>query len=512
MRTLSAGAAKVLPLVFFAALAKPTGAAAVSLRLTWQDNSNDESGFKIERLVNGTLTEIATVGADVVSYTDSGLVAGALYCYQVRAFNSAGSSSASNLACVTTPTQNGGATSPSSNGNGGSGKSGGPGSAGDSGSGGANLASDDSQWRDYRVSVKITSQDDDYVGVIFRYVDRRNFYRFSWTRQDRLRVLEKIENGVPSVLAHDNEPYTTGRTYGVVITASGPHLEVAVDGRPIFSATDASFPAGTVALYSAYNAGTIFDDVLVTDLSSGATLLSADFADRRFTGWTMIDETTSGERSAWSALNARLEQTSNIGAWSSTAGVLGSYALYTSRNWTDYRFRAKVRSDSDGALGVLFRFVNHYRHYLLSWSAREPGRRLIKNAGGVLTVLAEDKVPYVPGRTYQLEVIAQGTTLRVRIDGADVFSVTDSSLSRGTVGLYSRANPGSVFDDVVVEDLSTGATLLADSFSDADSVGWTFIDDYAATGGPSRWSAASGSLIQSSPIGSGGIAGTYAIY
>jgi hypothetical protein len=76
---------------------------AASLRLTWADNSNNESGFTVERqTAGGSFSQIATLGANVTSYTDSGLVSGRTYCYTVRAFNAAGSSDPTNMACATT--------------------------------------------------------------------------------------------------------------------------------------------------------------------------------------------------------------------------------------------------------------------------------------------------------------------------------------------------------------------------------------------------------------------------
>ena len=77
---------------------------ASQLSLTWSDNSSNESGFKIERSSNGsTYAQVATVGADVVSYTDSGLNAGTSYSYRLRAYNSNGDSAYSNVATQTTP-------------------------------------------------------------------------------------------------------------------------------------------------------------------------------------------------------------------------------------------------------------------------------------------------------------------------------------------------------------------------------------------------------------------------
>jgi uncharacterized repeat protein (TIGR02543 family) len=56
--------------------------------LTWTDNSNNESGFKIYR--NGTL--INTTAADATSYSDTGLTTGTAYNYTIKATNAGGDS------------------------------------------------------------------------------------------------------------------------------------------------------------------------------------------------------------------------------------------------------------------------------------------------------------------------------------------------------------------------------------------------------------------------------------
>jgi hypothetical protein len=80
-------------------------AGAGSLTATWQDNATNETGFTIERAFNGIYTAIATVGANVTAYIDSGLPQGVTYCYRVRAFNGAGYSAYSNQACGAVPPQ-----------------------------------------------------------------------------------------------------------------------------------------------------------------------------------------------------------------------------------------------------------------------------------------------------------------------------------------------------------------------------------------------------------------------
>jgi hypothetical protein len=74
---------------------------AASLTLSWSDRSNNEDGFRIERMVSGgILAQIATVSANTTSYTDVTLTSGLNYCYVIRAFNSVGTSDASNAACA----------------------------------------------------------------------------------------------------------------------------------------------------------------------------------------------------------------------------------------------------------------------------------------------------------------------------------------------------------------------------------------------------------------------------
>jgi titin len=73
------------------------------INLTWQDNSSDETGFKIERKTgSGSYSQIATVGAGVTSYSNTLLSAGTTYYYRVRAYNAVGNSDYSNEASATT--------------------------------------------------------------------------------------------------------------------------------------------------------------------------------------------------------------------------------------------------------------------------------------------------------------------------------------------------------------------------------------------------------------------------
>jgi hypothetical protein len=72
--------------------------------LTWHDNSSNETGFQIQRATSsgGPWAQIATVGANTSSYSNTGLSASTTYYYRVLAYNSSGNSSYSNTANATT--------------------------------------------------------------------------------------------------------------------------------------------------------------------------------------------------------------------------------------------------------------------------------------------------------------------------------------------------------------------------------------------------------------------------
>ena len=75
------------------------------INLAWTDNASNEDGFYIERCQGSTCTNfvrIATVGANVTTFVNTGLSRGTTYRYRVAAFNAGGESAYSNIATATT--------------------------------------------------------------------------------------------------------------------------------------------------------------------------------------------------------------------------------------------------------------------------------------------------------------------------------------------------------------------------------------------------------------------------
>ena len=76
------------------------------INLGWSDNSGNEDSFRLQRCTGSgcsNFLEIAAPGANVTTYSDSGLTPQTLYRYRVLAFNAVGDSSFSNIAETSTP-------------------------------------------------------------------------------------------------------------------------------------------------------------------------------------------------------------------------------------------------------------------------------------------------------------------------------------------------------------------------------------------------------------------------
>ena len=70
----------------------PTAAGPdAQLSISWDDNADNEAGYRIERKVDGEFLLVATVAANETTYTESISDWQDAYCYRIGAFNSVGS-------------------------------------------------------------------------------------------------------------------------------------------------------------------------------------------------------------------------------------------------------------------------------------------------------------------------------------------------------------------------------------------------------------------------------------
>ncbi|MFN9743014.1 MAG: fibronectin type III domain-containing protein, partial [Acidobacteriota bacterium] len=88
---------QLLPLPTAASGLNASPNSATAVQLTWNDNSNNEDGFRISRKTgsSGTYATIATVSQNTTTHVNTGLTEGTQYFYQVTAFNVSGDATTS---------------------------------------------------------------------------------------------------------------------------------------------------------------------------------------------------------------------------------------------------------------------------------------------------------------------------------------------------------------------------------------------------------------------------------
>jgi hypothetical protein len=130
-----------------------------------------------------------------------------------------------------------------------------------------------SNWTDYRLSTYLSAAAGGAMGLVFRYRDDNNYYRFSMDHGNSYRRLVSVVAGISTVLKQDDVPYELQKDYLITIEAIGNGLRVYQDGMLIFDVTDAAHAKGSIGMYCYDNAGARFSDVRVDDFRQTAPVV-----------------------------------------------------------------------------------------------------------------------------------------------------------------------------------------------------------------------------------------------
>ena len=133
---------------------------------------------------------------------------------------------------------------------------------------GTHGAAGDPAWTDYRLRVRLRSDDDDALGVLFRYQDPDNYYRFSMDRQRGYRRLVKRVGGETTLLWEDDGLYDLGLWYDLTVECVGDVLVGFLSGTLTFVARDNSLAHGKIGLYCRANKAARFGSVRVDSAAS----------------------------------------------------------------------------------------------------------------------------------------------------------------------------------------------------------------------------------------------------
>jgi hypothetical protein len=114
------------------------------------------------------------------------------------------------------------------------------------------VISGDPTWTNYRIASLMRWGAAGSAGLIFRYRDAANYYRFA-IRADGQRSLVRCRNGLKATLWQNTDAISTGTSHEVAVEAVEHHLTVYLDHVELFSIVDDAHMDGLVGIYSADN-------------------------------------------------------------------------------------------------------------------------------------------------------------------------------------------------------------------------------------------------------------------
>ncbi|MCC5636570.1 hypothetical protein LC593_11985 [Nostoc sp. CHAB 5844] len=310
---------------------------------------------------------------------------------------------------------------------------------------------------DFNFTANMRSEEDDGVGIIFRYRNNQNYYRFSMYRKHNYRRLVKCTEGNFTTLWQDNFSYNIGETYSVSISAIGDRLSlsfgspgkrsqlVTIDDKQ--TASNQPHLRGTVGLYVQGNKAVDFSSLI---LSTQQGINSADLSSR------VHDQGDIATPSQWSSDASNIYQKSDIHQnplGRESIEKLGTYLTVLAdgdsrANWTNYSFDVTLSSTDDDAMGVMFRYTNSQNYYRFSMDSERSYQRLVKCVNGQFTLLWQRDEGYEVGKDYFLRIIVDGTRLRGYLKKSStghyekLFELRDRSQLQGQIAFYSWGNGG----------------------------------------------------------------------
>ncbi|HEY6873928.1 MAG TPA: family 16 glycoside hydrolase [Geobacteraceae bacterium] len=107
-----------------------------------------------------------------------------------------------------------------------------------------------------------------------------------------------------------------------------------------------------------------------------------------------------------------------------------------------------VSGSEDRAAGIIFRIQDRDNYYILRANALEDNVNIYKYAGGRRSVIQEGSAKVPSGTWQELRVEVKGNTIRGFLNGKLVVEARDDTFRAGKVGLWTKADSVTCFDNV----------------------------------------------------------------
>jgi hypothetical protein len=104
----------------------------------------------------------------------------------------------------------------------------------------------------------------------------------------------------------------------------------------------------------------------------------------------------------------------------------------------------------DQGIGLVFRFRDPQSYYVVRANALENNVRLYKMVDGRRRQIAGASIKVTSGQWHTLRVVAQGDHIVCYFNGQKLIDIQDTTYTTGKIGLWTKADSVTAFDDLTV--------------------------------------------------------------
>jgi len=326
------------------------------------------------------------------------------------------------------------------------------------------------------------------VRFLFGYQDAKDAYRVTLSPEGYR--LEKLVKGAVTRLNSTKTTAPLKPPFRVLIKRRPLLLTLVVNGRVVAESFDTTYAAGKIAIevtsgtpkvshpsvqkYAPIHVADDFmvevDESVVQETTEKRTTAVAAVDEKYLRDWKVvsgawqlhsvmedvlqIDDPLLAGRIAASQKKPDALRSANPFSMESKSKGRG-IAVIGYPFWDDYTAAVSVNSRGS-EFGLVFYFRSRKDYFLLRWrctSVREKPRpiELVRVSPEGTKVLAHAYAPCKINQWYRLRVQTFGRHARAYLDGAVLFDAFDDRMVGGKVGLYSRGEGGTHFDDVKID-------------------------------------------------------------
>lgn len=126
---------------------------------------------------------------------------------------------------------------------------------------GTNIIYESRRFGDFTLLSNIVCGDDDYLGILFRYQDIDNYYRFLLSSDRKSINIDKKVDGEFTTLAKYTDEEWQKVKFSITIFLKKDTIKVYLNDNLFFNILDNQFPNGKIGFTSIKNRGSFFDDI-----------------------------------------------------------------------------------------------------------------------------------------------------------------------------------------------------------------------------------------------------------